>query len=63
MTVKTFATAGLEGASEKIQEGKYQVKGNTLTINLNDGTRLINNIGMFDGDKKLVVGNKWLTKL
>lgn len=63
VTLSTISTVGVGGAAQSTKEGKYSIKGNTLTITFNDGTKTISNIGMLEGNSKnLVVNGRWLTK-
>lgn len=63
VSLSTIATAGVEGAATGNRQGKYQIKGNTLTMNFTDGSKIISNIGILEGSTSLIIDNKWMKKI
>ncbi len=53
-------TTDVAGKSENSKQGKYNIKGNTLSIVYTDGTKENSTIGTF-GQDKLVIDGGWLT--
>lgn len=58
----TVTTADAAGRSTNAKSGNYTVKGNTLFVTYNDGTKETANIGVFTGMAgKLVLNGTWMT--